>query len=424
MLVTTMLFAALAADPIKATPTTCRPGAHQVMLHRVPVRCGPSINDAVFAQVPQGSMINVIDSKPGWARVSLTGPTFQNAAGIIRYPADEPGRFELETERRGVTNGTMEVYVPNGTRGGWSDVCWVCTVAAGTPIEVLRTQTIDAGTTGTEAYTVHTVALPSSAAGWVVASALQPADSVPTTPIAASATPAWMMMQPTSPIADWNAWRVARPAWLASQETREAEVEPVEEVEVAEVIVPPAPPVYVNPRWEALERAVTAAPISSFDTEAIRSFRTGYIAIIDEETETHPELAEMAEVRLKQLELASSLNDTRASIDAARARMKRSTEDLSAQARRLDESPEYVLRGTLAVSPVFDGVDRPLFYRLKDPFSNRSLAYISTEDPKVDLRGMLGQRIGVVGPTHWDSTWSVVMVDPQRVDLVSVTPPR
>jgi hypothetical protein len=62
-------------------------------------------------------------------------------------------------------------------------------------------------------------------------------------------------------------------------------------------------------------------------------------------------------------------------------------------------------------------------YRLQDPFSGRSLAYLSPESD-VDIRGMLGQRVGIVGRLSWNDQWQVHTIDPTRVDLVSVSPPQ
>ena len=420
-LVTTLITSVSAASPV-----TCAPGPHEVTLKRVPVRCGPSLTDAVFAQATEGTMVEVVEAMPGWARISAGGPIFEKTWGIIRYPADEPGRFHLISPNEGRTNGTTDVRVSSMDRSNWSDGCNVCVLPPDTTVRIIQTQTVGAEITGTEPYTVHAIELPSAATGWILASGLRPVGSpAHVDNSTASNTPQWMMSQPTSPLANWDDWQQSRFAWLAAQQ---AEVDLAQAEPPIEEVAPPVEevpaPVQTNPRWIALEKAVIAAPISSFDAETIQSFRNGYIAVIDEEAETNPKLAELAEIRLKQLELASSLNDTRASIDAARARMKRSHEDLVAQAQRLDDSPEYIMRGTLAVSPVFNGVDRPLYYRLKDPFSTRSLAYIATEDPKVDLRGMLGQRIGIVGPTNWNAAWNVMMVEPERIDLVSVMPPR
>ena len=179
---------------------------------------------------------------------------------------------------------------------------------------------------------------------------------------------------------------------------------------------------YRNPQYEALEATLAATPLSRLDTVAVNQLRAGYVAVVDTETVAHPEIAEAATMRLRQLELAVDLNLARTDIEAARQRIQRSQEDLNAQLRRMDEAPDYALRGKLAVSPIFDGTEKPLLYRLQDPFSGRSLAYVSP-DAAVDVRGMLGQRVGIVGSVTWDPNLGVMRITPERVDLVSVTPP-
>jgi hypothetical protein len=195
-------------------------------------------------------------------------------------------------------------------------------------------------------------------------------------------------------------------------------LEPVQ-VEVVEVLPPP----YHNPQWEALEKTIAGSPLNKLDSTAVAQLRGGYIEVIDQEAVDHPEIAERATFRLQQLDLAASINATRREIAAAKSRIRRSKQDLTAQRQLLDESPNYIMRGKLSVSTIFDGVRRPLMYRLQDPFSGRSLAYLSP-DSGVDLRGMLGQRVGIVGRTSWNDQWQVNTIDPTRVDLVSVSPPE
>jgi hypothetical protein len=198
-------------------------------------------------------------------------------------------------------------------------------------------------------------------------------------------------------------------------------VEPPVEVIPEPVVVVEAPPVYHNHQWESLEATITATPLHRLDVKSVEQLRAGYIKVIDAEATAHPDIAELATFRLRQLDLARTLNATRKDIVSAKARIDRSRSELATQQAILDESPDYVLRGKLTISPVFDGVKRPIFYRLQDPFSGRSLAYISPES-EVDVRGMLGQRVGIVGRLEWNSQWQVTTVEPERVDLVSVTP--
>ena len=415
--------------PPQATSNELAAGLYVVTVDSIPVRCGPTIEHYPFLHAQSGNIVRVVETMPGWARIAAEGPVFADSWGVIRYPADEPGRFDV-LGSQGITRGTTEVIAPNINRTGWSDSFgWACTLPADTEVVVLETTTVGAEETGTEPYTVHRIRLPETATGWVVSSALAPAGEMDASNFenAVVEAPTWMTTMPSSPLANWQAWSAKRPAWIAAMNAPEPEViEVVEEVipepePVVEVVV--VPPPYVNDRMVALENTLAATPLFKLDAAAVAKLRSGYVAVVDAESGSHPDIAERATLRLRQLELASSINATRDEIAAAQARIARSGEDLRSQRRMLDDSPEYVIRGKLSISPVFDGNDKPLYYRLQDPFSGRSLAYISPESA-VDVRGMLGQRVGIVGRMTWNSDWNVMTVDPQRIDLVSVNPPQ
>jgi len=388
-----------------------------------PVRCGPSSDHYAFLMANAGTPVRVTETVSTMARVSAEGPLFDTAWGIVRYPASATSPLDQDGC---VTHDNLEVYAPNLSDHNWSDSYgWVCALPNGTQVDVLDTSAADAATTGTEPYVVHIVRLPDTATGWIDASALAPATAKD---IAAfhrewASTPAWMQQTPTSPISNWNAWSQARPAWIAAMQAA-VEVAIVEEPEpVVEEVVIELPPPYHNPQWEALEQTIIGAALHTLDSTAVAQLRAGYVEVIDQEAVKHPKIAEWAIFRVQQLDLTASINSTRKEIAAAQGRIQRSQSDLNSQRRLLDESPNYIMRGKLSVSPIFDGVRRPIMYRLQDPFSGRSLAYLSP-DSGVDLRGMLGQRVGIVGQTSWNDQWQVNTIDPTRIDLVSVSPPK
>ncbi|MDP6891099.1 MAG: hypothetical protein QF471_07190, partial [Phycisphaerales bacterium] len=394
LLFTTMLAAPPAppASPAPPVPPTAAAAASDMFVvtaDATPVRCGPSTDHYAFVMADIGVPVRVTETVSGMARVAAEGPLFDNAWGIIRYPADGASPFDADGV---VTRNNLEVYAPNVNNPGWSDSYgWVCALPSGTKVDVVDTSTANANTTGSTPFVVHIVRLPKFASGWIDAASLKPATGADIAIFTRgwADPPAWMHQTPSSPIADWNAWSQVRPEWLASNEVPE---EPVEVVVVEETVVEVAPPIYRNTQWEALEKMIVGAALSKLDTATVAQLRAGYIDVIDQEAVAHPDLAERATFRLQQLELAASINTTRSDIAAAQTRILRSKQDLAAQRQLLDDSPNYIMRGKLSVSPVFNGVDRPVMYRLQDPFSGRSLAYLSPESD-VDIRGMLGQRV-------------------------------
>lgn len=441
-----------------APPPDLEPGLYTVVVESTPIRSGASSDNYAFLKASDGTTVRVTDTLSGWARVPAEGPAFEGSWGWVRYPAEESGRFELQGDHVGVTHGRTDIYAPNLERDSFTNSYrWVCTMPTGTEIHVLESTTFDATETGSRPYTGHRVALPAIAEGWINASDLRPATTdeiavfngrgaetveseisevVVATPVPVTdADMHWWTTTPTSPLANWVEWRETRQRMIAAHiaaeeaaeaariaaelDARRAAEEEARRVALAEAEA--AEQAALNQRWMALEATLTATPLYKLDAKAVDQLRAGYVAVVDEESERNPDLAELATMRLRQLDLAKQINATREDIESGRARISRTDEEIAAARRIIDESPNYVLRGRLGVSPVFDGVKRPILYRLQDPFSGRSLAYVSP-DSGVDLRGMLGQRVGIVGTVRWNPEWRITMVEPERVDLVSVSP--
>ena len=416
------------------------PGLYMTTMEATPIRTGPGRDYYAFMTAPAGTPVRVTKTMDsGWARVPAEGPAFDNTVGIIRYPTNESGRFEVLDDGTGRAHGRLEILAPNPNTDDWGETFgWVCLLQSGDVVQVLNSSVATAETTGRGEFQIHQVALPKTSEVWINTSMLEPASA---SAIAVfeqrdTTSPTWVQAQPLSPLSDWNNWVEMRPEFIASQQqpaleevvattetapvTPEVLVQPTEEIVVEETT--PTPP-YQNKQWEALEAMITATPLHRLDAKAVEQLRAGYVQVVDTESTANPDIAELATFRLRQLDLARTLNATREDIASAKTRIDRSRAELDAQKSLLDESPEYVLRGKLTISPVFDGVHRPIYYRLQDPFSGRSLAYLSP-DADVDVRGMLGQRVGIVGRLVWDQEWQVTTVDPERIDLVSVTPPQ
>ncbi|MDP7029679.1 MAG: hypothetical protein QF733_05600 [Phycisphaerales bacterium] len=423
-----LLVLTLVAPPVTASAQA--PGIHMIKADHTPIRCGSSSEHYPFRHADAGQLVHVIEWTPEWARVQTEGPVFDDAWVWIRCPEGAAPMVEVQPDgHTGVTRRMVELIAPNATSSAWSDSFgWAGTLPEGTSVTVLDASTASPDVTGGAACEVFTIAMPTTATGWIAADALVAASDAEKAAWQRGwrEAPSWAYAQPTSPLHDWTAWADTRAVWIAAQQ-QPAEPEVVEVA--AEVIVEPEPQpepvveVYHNEQFDALENTLAATPLHKLTSMQAANLRAGYVAVIDQEAVSHPRIAEQAEFRLRQLDLAASINNTRRDIEAARARIERSSRDLDAQAKVLDESPEYVIRGTLAVSSVFNGVKRPLYYRLQDPFSGRSLAYVSPESA-VDIRGMLGQRVGIVGTMQWNPDIQVMTVTPQRVDLVSVVPPQ
>ena len=86
--------------------------------------------------------------------------------------------------------------------------------------------------------------------------------------------------------------------------------------------------------------------------------------------------------------------------------------------RALDAKGLYVAVGRLSASIVFAGGERPQLFRIQDPTTGRTIAYVRP-DRDFDLWGMLDQLIGVVGTIEEDEALRLKVVEPKRIDLLA-----
>ena len=116
--------------------------------------------------------------------------------------------------------------------------------------------------------------------------------------------------------------------------------------------------------------------------------------------------------RIKQLERQVELRAALTSLTTARERAADRPGAPGARAH-----PAYLAVGRLASSGVYDGDRLPLLYRVTDPDTDRTIAYVRPEEG-VDLTLHLGQQVGVVGQTGFDSELQLAVINVHRVDRV------
>ena len=413
------------------------------------VRSGPSMSNYPFLRVPAGTAFDVKGDAYGFAKVAATGPAFQMATGWIRIPEQSKERFTLTTTdasdasqgySQGTITGRAEVLAPNINSGDLSDAFrWVCVLEDGATVDVLETSSMAA------VGMMWKIRMPAQAEGWVQTDSLRQATDQEEMTWSTPSLGELLAGNPTSPLANWKSWADQRTAWTAAVATaqaesieaaRIAEAKAIEEAAAAEAAriamvraeeaariaaEAAARAAYANERLDALEALVSATTIRRLDKGAAQRLIEAYTQIAEEEVEAHPDLANLARFRVDQIRLASALNADQDRIKGLAAQVSQSSDDLGAEARSLVTITDYVIQGRLAVSLIFDGQNKPIMYRIEDPLSGRSLAYLEPS-ASLDLSSLLGQRIGVVGRMEFDQEWHVTVVDPERVDLVSVSP--
>ena len=429
---------ATAPEAATTTDTAMATGWWVTTADATEVRSGASKANYPFLRVPAGTPFNVTGDAFGFAQVTATGPAFNGATGWLRITPSTKDRFTRTSDGTGTVQGRAAVLATNINEMDLAEnFRSLCILDAGDTVHVFETIPLGGGAS------VWKIALPAQATGWIDQGALRPATAEEIARWTAPTLPAALTGAPTSPLSNWSKWSTDR-ATLATTKAQttaqhtamqsalqrqaddeaaaiaaaEAEAQAKADAEAAALL---AEQNYVNERLEALEALVLATAVDKLDARAAMRLVESYEQIAQQEANSHPDLAHLAEFRANQIRLVAELRADRDRLSGLQAQVRQSTTDLSAEASSLDTITDYVIQGRLAVSLIFDGQEKPIMYRIEDPLSGRSLGYLEP-DASLDLSSLLGHQIGVVGTMQFDRDWNVTVVQPERVDLVSVTP--
>ncbi|MEE2908745.1 MAG: hypothetical protein VX527_13055 [Planctomycetota bacterium] len=391
------------------------------------IRCGGDRNYYAFVAAPPQSLVHVKEEMANWGRVPAHGPLFAEAWGWIRHATDEPGRFTVVDERTGTTLDTMPVYAPDlmnpEPTKAWRPVCML---SMDSRVDILdsTTEILDGKT-----YHFYKIRLPKQAEGWINMANLRPATTEEALAWSGSTispsieTVVMQESEAASPAVtvDRIETPVGQPSYLARYLANQRAVKTVVIVEEPgeEYVVESGPVVVENNYFKGLEQLYTSVPATDMSDDLISRLWEAYAIVAEEDVDSDPESAQLASIRMRQLELAICLRDQQRSIEDLNAVVDLATRDVSVVRQSIDAPIDYAVIGRLNVSSIFTGSDgRPVMYRVEDPTSGRTLAYLEP-NVSLDLAAMIGQWIGVVGPMNFDSRWQVQVIAPQRVDLVA-----
>ncbi len=79
--------------------------------------------------------------------------------------------------------------------------------------------------------------------------------------------------------------------------------------------------------------------------------------------------------------------------------------------------PIYTHSGLLVASGVYDGTKLPQLYRLVDPISKRTIAYVRPGE-LIQPRRALGRRVGIIGEAEEDPQLGIRVIEPTTVDVI------
>ena len=160
--------------------------------------------------------------------------------------------------------------------------------------------------------------------------------------------------------------------------------------------------------WETIRRQ----PQNESELETMQLIYTA----ISERPETTEDDRQRAEARIKQIAIQ---RDLQRGIDSLRRIEQRNAVDKerieSIREALLDRS-DYTVIGRLQRSRIYDGRRLPLLYRLEDPSSGRTIAYIQPAEG-MPLGQGVGRIVGIVGGERQDLSRRIKIVTPYRFEI-------
>jgi hypothetical protein len=413
---------------ILAVSAVGEPTWYTVTGEDVQVRCGADSTYYTFTTAETGSLVSVTGEKLNWARVNTVGTNFDDAWGYVKYPTSKPGKFEIGVDgTTGTTLGTTPVLAPNMNA---NDVAhsWrrLCILPRGEQLVVLETFNIEKDALHSEPYTVHRVRLPAQAEGWINMADLKivdaPIAAQPSLPVQIIEQNDVVGMDGDTPettqdtpggdtsntlIVQWVGVGNDRPIWAAESPLPDGGGEAGENALVL---------VQQRTHLDILESAYEGMTVADFDPEEMVCLHEEYLAA--SETEPDPIRAEFARMRARQFEVFATLSDQEAVISGLKSMVEHNTKNAVERELALASSGEYEVVGRLENSAIFNGDERPKLYRIRDPQSGRTLAYMK---PGTDnsVGELVGNHVGVMGLITYDATLEVNVIQGVRVDLLA-----
>ena len=432
----------------------------------VNLRSGPSAQSAyAFGKLRQGDLVRVVKEDYGWARVQTQGTAFGDVIAFV--PADR--RVSVSADGTTATvNARTELRAPNVDAGSSPDKSWkqIGAVDAGTTLTVV-------GTAEGEKESVLKVKVPASAEAWVnltflrraseaesasatnavatAASAAAPAatpdpaaPSVPVVPAADASTA-------VSPPVNTEPAGAAAPTAAAPEVAANTGVSPTSGGGIESISSPVIPPLLgEQPKNASVVAAETpAAQASEEPTRAAKPKFVSRRATLDDLESQFKAVraqaqadAEFEALRAKYEELASA-NDAYGSVKGmadARARQLTLLIETQVQVQELERKKasadtnrkgiaelilniqrraDYTAIGVLNASAVYDGSRLPELYRVCDPTTGATIAYVEP-NPDIPMATMVGTLIGVRGGKSFDPALRLTVISPLSMELLTM----
>ena len=411
-----------------ATPelTTSPAKWYLVKGRKVNVRCKPSLTQSyVVGQLDLDAPLLVKSQKEGWASIKTTGPAFKNMHGLLR--GDERIRIDGD---KAITLASVPLMAPNVPAENDPDRSWARLTSLNTDTTLPIHSTFE---DNGEKWLL--VGLPSTATLYVNTSFLREATPEETARFqafdtkVATNTPAETTSETPAAI------ETTEETVVASTETEETvEVIVVENVDetTAEAVVVAAeettPEAVTEEAQEEVENTVTIQQVEetwqAFKKEPrpdaeLETLQLLYMAIAENEEESS-RARQLAELRIRQLEIRKEIQERLRRIEAMDRRNEVEQTRIRDAQVAIEARAAYDVVGRINASQVYDGKRLPQLYRIQSATGGRTLGYVRPSE-KMDLNSMIGRLVGIVGDKNYDAGYRLMIVTPKRIDILTTT---
>jgi SH3-like domain-containing protein len=455
-----------ATPPSDAAPAAASsPGWFVVTGDDVMLRSGPSVESSYpFGRLAAGSPLKVVERQLGWARVASTGPTYAMLHGLVK--ADAATNVDAAAGTMTVV-GRTAVMAPNITVKGDPDKSWksLATLVPGDTLEVL-------GEVQGQRDRYWKVRLPEKAHGWVSLQFLAEATPEQVATIEAAISAGQGIALPSQ-----EAVAEASGSGAAGETT----VSDAPAVTVETAVATDGTVAVTEEKFTASDDGVTvtdekiavSGPEGKIITETVAvQDATGETVVTETRSETNTAALSAAEARqlaaltyqdlesiwgrvrrdtqesqeldvLRERYLALAVDPSassstrnmaasRAEQISMRIEVQNDLRKLEAKRQRLSETQQRAVDytnanrkrlpfdavGRLAASSVYNGDRVPLLYRLVDPTSLFTVAYVKPP-ANTSVTEMLGLIVGVKGTKTYDETLKIDVIAPVAVEALA-----
>ncbi len=436
---TVFSMSALAQDSTKpatkatnATPAANSTFEATITADEALVRCEASAESGYpFGTLAKGQVVTVVESVPGWVRVQTSGPAFEGWGGFItQLPT-----MQLSADGKSLSfTSTATIVAPNGNEGFLPERSWkaIGFLVPGDTIPVIDTIKGDQKT-------YYAVPLPARASGWIAASSISrngsPTATTTGTTTTGTSTTGTTTTGTTTTGADNSTQTIAPKPPAPGTETGTTETP---KSEGTDAVKKPSetstePKTVKKPKAPAEPKAPTAASKTLDEYKALEQKWNGLakdtcaMADLQELQVSYANLSRNSEAltptrqaaKLRSIHITQliELRDMQEHAKKIAARGEDKAREVQAIEEWLRARQQYTAVGVLNASVVYDGERLPRLYRLQDPTSGLTVAYL-TEDPDLKLSSMLGLVVGVKGEKKFDESLRRDIITPTSMTVL------